>query len=196
MKLQQISASCYAILNEKNRLCDANSGFIDRGGGLLVDTQCDLAHARQMIELLSDIDSTPPKYVVNTHEDMDHVWGNQLFRESEILAHRTVPERMREVADPTPIRKLDRSIRHLITRTLVRWLHPGLYAVGLQLQEEYNFDDIELAFPTRLFDERCELELDGIAVHMIYVGPCHQVGDAIVHVPQERVVFAGDIVFQ
>lgn len=196
MKLQQTSDSCYAVLNEKNRLCDANSGYIHRGGGLLVDTQCDLEHARRMIALLADIDPALPKYVVNTHEDPDHVWGNQLFRDSEIIAHCSVPDRMREVADPTPIRRLDRSIRHVITRNLVRWLHPGLFAVGTQLQQDYNFDDIELVFPTQLFEERYELELDGLAVHLIYVGPCHQVGDAIVHVPEEGVVFAGDIVFQ
>ena len=196
MKLQQISASCYAILNEQNRLCDANSGFIARGGGLLVDTQCDLHHAEEMIDLLGSVGPMPPQYVVNTHEDMDHVWGNQLFSNAEILAHRTVPDRMREVADPNPIRKLDRSIRSVFSRQLLRWLHPGLFAAGTQLQEDYNFDEIELVFPTKLFDDRHEMDLDGLAVHLIYVGPCHQIGDAIVHVPEEGVVFAGDIVFQ
>jgi glyoxylase-like metal-dependent hydrolase (beta-lactamase superfamily II) len=33
-------------------------------------------------------------------------------------------------------------------------------------------------------------------VHLIYVGPCHQAGDTIVHVPVERVVFAGDVIFR
>jgi glyoxylase-like metal-dependent hydrolase (beta-lactamase superfamily II) len=41
-----------------------------------------------------------PRRVVNTHEDGDHVWGNQLFEGAEIIAHRTVPDRMRQVADP------------------------------------------------------------------------------------------------
>jgi hypothetical protein len=26
MKLQQVSPSCYAVVSEKNRVCDANSG--------------------------------------------------------------------------------------------------------------------------------------------------------------------------
>jgi glyoxylase-like metal-dependent hydrolase (beta-lactamase superfamily II) len=33
-------------------------------------------------------------------------------------------------------------------------------------------------------------------VSLIYVGPCHQVGDTIIHVPNERVVFAGDVLFR
>ena len=28
------------------------------------------------------------------------------------------------------------------------------------------------------------------------MGPCHQVGDTIIHVPKERVVFAGDVLFR
>jgi glyoxylase-like metal-dependent hydrolase (beta-lactamase superfamily II) len=31
---------------------------------------------------------------------------------------------------------------------------------------------------------------------LIYVGPCHQVGDTIVHVSKERVVFAADVIFR
>jgi cyclase len=30
MKLQQVSEDCFAFLNEKNRVCDANSGLINR----------------------------------------------------------------------------------------------------------------------------------------------------------------------
>ena len=69
-------------------------------------------------------------------------------------------------------------------------------AAGQQLLEDYNFDGIELVLPTTLFDARYELNLDGTEVHLIYVGPCHQVGDTIIHVPKERVVFAGDVLFR
>jgi cyclase len=53
-----------------------------------------------------------------------------------------------------------------------------------------------LVLPTTLFETRYELDLDGTEVHLIHVGPCHQVGDTIVHVPKERVVFAGDVVLR
>ena len=41
MKIQQVSEHCYAVINEKNLICDANSGLINLGGGVLVDTQSD-----------------------------------------------------------------------------------------------------------------------------------------------------------
>jgi glyoxylase-like metal-dependent hydrolase (beta-lactamase superfamily II) len=97
MHLEQVSDNCFAVLNEKNRVCDANSGRINRAGGVVIDTQSDLAHARQMIVLFGKVWAAMPKRVINTHEDADHVWGNQLFTGAEIIGHRSVPERMKDV---------------------------------------------------------------------------------------------------
>lgn len=55
MELKQVSDHCYAALNEANRVCDANSGLVNLGEGLVIDTQSDLAHARDMIELFSEV---------------------------------------------------------------------------------------------------------------------------------------------
>jgi len=196
VEMKQVSDHCFAVLNERNRVCDANSGLINRDGGVVIDTQSDLAHARQMIGMFSKVWSAMPRRVVNTHEDADHVWGNQLFEGAEIIAHRSAPERMKHVANPAESRKLLHGVHRPLTRLLLKALHPGVVAVGRQLTEDYSFDGIELALPTTLFDTRYELNLDGIEVRLIYVGPCHQVGDTIIHVPKERVIFAGDVLFR
>ena len=196
MKLQQVSESCFAVLNEKNRVCDANSGLVNRGGGLVVDTQSDLSHGRQMIELFGRVWPALPRRVVNTHEDGDHVWGNQLFEGAEIIAHRTVAERMPHVADPRETRKLLEAADRLLSRWLLGAIHPGVLAVARQLRQDYDLHGIELVLPTTLFDERHVLDLDGTEVQVIFVGPCHQAGDTIVHVPGEGVLFAGDVLFR
>ncbi len=196
MEMKQVSNSCFAVLNEKNRVCDANSGLINRGGGVVIDTQADLGHAQQMIDMFGKVWTARPKRVINTHEDPDHVWGNQLFQDAEIIAHRSVPERMKQVAEPEEIQKLLHGAERFLTRLLLKAVHPGLAAAGQQLLEDYDFDGIELVLPTTLFDARYELNLAGTEVHLIYVGPCHQVGDTIIHVPAEGVVFAGDVLFR
>ena len=66
MELKQVSDNCFAVLNEKNRVCDANSGLINRAGGVVIDTQSDLAHARQMIEMFSKLWPAMPRRVINT----------------------------------------------------------------------------------------------------------------------------------
>ncbi|MFZ0530908.1 MAG: MBL fold metallo-hydrolase, partial [Propionicimonas sp.] len=137
----------------------------------------------------------PPRYVVLSHEDIDHVAGNQLFENAEIIAHRTMPERMKLAADPAENQHLLHAVADPATREILQAAHPGLLAAGSQLGENYDFSGIELVMPTILFDDRYVLDLDGTEVELIYVGPAHQVGDVIVHVPSEGVVFTGDVLF-
>jgi glyoxylase-like metal-dependent hydrolase (beta-lactamase superfamily II) len=196
VKLHQVTDSCFALLNGKCRLFDTNSGLINRGGGAVIDTQADLSHARRMIELFASVWRGMPKYVINTSESGDHVSGNQLFAGSEIVAHRTVPERLKEVADRSHYRELLDRADGIVSRLLLKLMRPGALAVGMQLRQDYDFDGIELTPPTTLFDARYVLDLDGIEVHLIHVGPCTNFGDTIVHVPGESVVFAGDVVIR
>ena len=196
MILEQVSPSCYAVINEKNRLCDSNSGLINRGGGVVIDTQSDLSHARHMIELFSGVWQSRPRRVINTHEDCDHVWGNQLFKDAEIIGHRSLRHRMEVVADPKEMQQLQMICRVFFVRWLVKVMRPALYALGRQLLEDYDFTGIEPVPPTTLVMDHHELDLDGMEVHLHYVGPAHQEGDLIVHVPAEDVVFAGDILFR
>lgn len=196
VQMQQVSDNCYAVVNEKNRVCDANSGLVNVGGGMVVDTQSDLSHARQMIDHFSDVWPAMPKRVVNTHEDADHVYGNQLFDEAEIIGHRSLPARMKEVAEPAEFQKMMRTAGGALTGLLLKLIHPGVVAAGRQLQEDYDFSGVELVPPTTLFDDRLTIELDDLEAQLIHVGPCHQIGDTLVWVPKERVLFAGDLIFR
>jgi glyoxylase-like metal-dependent hydrolase (beta-lactamase superfamily II) len=89
-----------------------------------------LAHARQMIEMFSKVWPAMPRRVINTHEDADHVWGNQLFQGAEIIAHRSVPERMKHVANPKESQKLLHGVGHFLSRLVLKTLHPGIAAAG------------------------------------------------------------------
>ena len=136
MSLQQVSEHCYAVLNDKNRICDANSGIIAIGDGVIVDTQCDLRHAQELRSMAAELGIKKPKYVVNTHEDADHVLGNQVFRDCEIVAHKTVPDRMQTVADPVRLQQLSAAAKSLWKRLLLKMTRPGLLAVADQLAED------------------------------------------------------------
>ncbi len=64
------------------------------------------------------------------------------------------------------------------------------------MQEDYDFRGLNPTFPTTLFDDGHVLDLDGTEVRCMYVGPCRHIGDTIVHVRNEGVLFAGDVVFR
>jgi glyoxylase-like metal-dependent hydrolase (beta-lactamase superfamily II) len=103
---------------------------------------------------------------------------------------------MPHVADPKETQDLLKAASSFLPSLLLGVLHPGALAIARQLRQDYNFDGIKLVLPTTVFDERHVLDLDGTEVHILFVGPCHQAGDTIIHVPKEGVVFAGDVLFR
>jgi hypothetical protein len=64
--MHQFSESRFADLNEKKRACEANSGLVNRGGGLGIDTQADLPHGRRMVWLLGGVWPVLPGRVART----------------------------------------------------------------------------------------------------------------------------------
>ncbi|MEX2113255.1 MAG: MBL fold metallo-hydrolase [Pirellulales bacterium] len=196
MKLSQVSDHCFAAINERNRLCDSNSGLINLGGRVVIDTQCDLGHARRMIELFGTVAPAMPERVVITHEDPDHVWGNQLFPDAQIIAQRKIVERLPHTSNPHDLQYMQRAARNRLLRIVLRVTNPGVLALADQLAEDYNFDGIELVLPDTVFEDRYELNLDGTQVNLLHVGPGHQWGDTMIHLPAEGVLFSGDVLFR
>lgn len=94
MKLVEIEKDIFACLQEDKGFGWNNSGFVNLGDGLVIDTLYDLNHTKRMIELYEDVSSGPLKRLVNTHHNGDHTWGNQLFKDAEIIAHHLCAEEM------------------------------------------------------------------------------------------------------
>src|SRR5207244_4149154 len=83
----ELARDVYTCLQPDRGLGTSNSGLLNRGGGLVVDTFWDLPHTRQMIDTYARVWKAPARRVVNTHRNGDHCWGNQLFPDAEIIGH-------------------------------------------------------------------------------------------------------------
>jgi cyclase len=59
----------------------------------------------------------------------------------------------------------------------------------------YRFAGVRVQVPHRTFTGETSLEVNGVMLNLIEVGPAHTDGDCIVHVPERRVVYTGDILF-
>jgi glyoxylase-like metal-dependent hydrolase (beta-lactamase superfamily II) len=60
---------------------------------------------------------------------------------------------------------------------------------------EFDFSEVNITLPNNIIEDDLELDLDGFPCQIIYVGPAHTPGDLIINLPEQKVLFAGDIVF-
>jgi glyoxylase-like metal-dependent hydrolase (beta-lactamase superfamily II) len=186
MELAQIGADVYACLQPDTGLGASNSGFVNRGGGLVVDTMWDLPRTRNMITLYSTVAREPSRRLVNTHHNGDHCWGNQLFAETgtEIIGHRLCAEYFLRESSP----------EFFVALCEAEDVGAPFDGFARSLRA-FDFHDIVLTPPTTLIDTDTVVDLDGLEAHLLYVGPAHTPGDVVVHLPTEGIVFTGDILF-
>lgn len=185
MELKEIAKDVHACLQEDKGLGTSNSGLINRGGGLVVDTFWDLPHTRAMIDLYAGVGAATPQRVLNTHHNGDHCWGNQLFSGAEIIGHRLCATHFGK-EQPQLMQMMAGMVNHN---------DPALATFAKALAD-WDFNGIELTPPTTLIDDRLDLDLDGIPVEILYVGPAHTAGDVVAHLPEQRIVFTGDVLFR
>ena len=208
--LRDLGGNLYAWMQPNGGLGESNAGLIAGAEeSLLVDTLWDTHLTRAMLTAMEPITrGAPIRRLVNTHGDGDHCWGNQLLEGAEILATAASAQDMLH-EDPGRLRALSRGGAALArlgrgappaaVRQRLQALPAARKLAGLgafaRMLAAYNFDEVELTPPTVTFQGRLELELGGRRVELVEAGPAHTPGDAFVHVPEEEVLFAGDLVF-
>ena len=185
--LHELGEGCFAYLQPDGGWGWSNAGLIvGAGESLLVDTLFDLDLTAAMLDVMSPVvGAAPIDTVVNTHANGDHCYGNsEVVRrrpDVEIVSSTSTADEMVDVP-PAMLAALNQA--------------PG--EVGELFRSffgEFHFDGIELVLPTTTFDRRLDVQVGGRLVELIEVGPAHTAGDTIVHVPDARTVYTGDILF-
>ncbi len=200
--LQELGEGVWAWTQPNGGLGESNAGLVrGEGQSLLVDTLWDLRLTGAMLAQMAEPTAQAPiRRVVNTHGDGDHCWGNQLLAGAELIGTEACA---RDVAaeDPRAIRLLRKAagVVGQVAEHAPRNL-PGVeQGMGLgvfaSLLSPFDFEGVEATPPTHTFQGTLELDVGGRTVNVIEVGPAHTPGDAIVHVPDARVVFAADVMF-
>ena len=186
--LHDLGRGCYAYLQPDGSWGWSNAGLIvDGEANLLVDTLFDLKLTREMLDTMRDAvpSARAIRKLVNTHANGDHTFGNQLVAQAEIIAAKSTVEEMAE-RPPSVLADLVRN-------------HAQLGEGGRFLYEvmgrHFTFSDIVNTLPTRTFEDGMTLKVGDKSVELLHVGPAHTRGDTLVYVPQDRVVYAGDILF-
>lgn len=183
VRLDEVADGCLAYLQRDGGWGWSNAGLvIGDGTSLLVDTLFDLVITERMLDAMGDhTRAAPIDTVVNTHANGDHCYGNSLVGDAQIVATNATADEMEQVPP-----------------ALLAGLNADQGEVGDLFRSffgEFRFDGIELRLPDRTFDGRLELDVGGRTVELIEVGPAHTAGDTLVHVPDARTVYTGDILF-
>lgn len=167
----------------------SNAGLIvDHEECLLVDTLFDLKRTETMLKRMRD--AVPAAndigVLVNTHSNGDHTFGNQLVAGAEIIASKQCAEEMKK-RGPDELAAIMRDAPSLG--------EGGRFLLEAMGPHKFDFENISYTLPTRTFEDALTLTVGDKRVELLNVGPAHTGGDVIVHVPDDRTLYTGDILF-
>ena len=169
ISFSQIGDGLYAFTAEG----DPNSGVIVGDSQvMIVEAQATPRLARKVIECVRSVTDKPITHLVLTHYHAVRVLGASAFEASQIImsekARSMVVERGQEDWDSEFAR------------------FPRLF----QGHEEIR----GLTWPTTTFSGRMSVYLGNRRVDIMQLGRAHTAGDAVIYVPDQNVMFTGDIV--
>jgi cyclase len=192
--LYELNNQIYAWMLPNGCWYESNAGLVvGEGESLLVDTLADLNLAGEMLEAMQPVSRTAPiKRVVNTHSDGDHIWGNALLGDAEIIMTKACDEESRELK-PVMMNLLGKTGGALALLPVKKAKIIGNYFHNMVAP--YDFQGRKVKTATRTFEKEMTLQVGGREVRLMEVGPAHTRGDLMVYVPDAKTIFAGDMLF-
>ena len=165
----------------------SNAGLVcDAGESLLVDTLFDLRLTNEMLAAMRRAAPETARIgtLVNTHANGDHCYGNSAVAGARILASRASAEEM----DELPPESMAGLMKNAAS------LGPGGEFLA-RCFAPFDFEGIGQTKPTETFSGELRLRVGAKRVVLLEVGPAHTKGDVLVSLPDDGVVFTGDILF-
>jgi len=127
--------------------------------------------AKALHDEIKKLTNLPVKYVVDENGQTHASGGNNYWKEqgATIIAHTDAAEEI-ETRGPQGLERLNEILKERVAGS-------------------------EIIPIDQTFDESLTLDLGGLSVELLHLGPAHSPGDISVHIPSENVVIAGDIAF-
>jgi cyclase len=169
-RIEEVSDSVYAYIQPDGSWCINNTGFLVGTDGVVsVDASSTERRTVAYLDAIASVTPLPVRTLVNTHSHLDHTNGNWFMRTATIVAHHRCREEMLAAPPFDPVRSP----------------FPGV-----------DWGTFERQVPSLTFSDALTLWVDDLRCEVRHVGgAAHTTNDAIVWIPDRKVLFAGDLVF-
>jgi cyclase len=212
-EFKQLAADVWAaVLREKGPYAITNSLIvISDTGVLVVDTQQSKAAVQEVIAKIRELTPRPVRWVVNTHEHLDHVGGNDAYLQAfgpgvAIIGH----DRQKSAVDSSTraalasevdrraveLREQRAQFERIKDNPLLPPAVGARMSRGLEDLAAYLEDlrGLQLRPVSETFTTTRVLRLGSREVQLIHPGPAHTTGDVAVWLPADGILAMGDLV--
>lgn len=172
-----ISKNVYSIISPsygrpsaENKGWNSNSHFVVTSEGVLVfDTGSSQLIGKGIIKAIKSVTEQPIRWVVNSHSHADHWLGNAAFVDigAEVISTKASMESMKKDGQ-------------------------GVVDAFSRMTKGAT-DKTHIAYPTQFLSKKETRTLGGIEFEFFYSNNGHSLGDVLMWLPKQRIIFGGDV---
>jgi len=190
------------LLTEDSPMENIVAAIATEKGLVVIDTAGSYLTADSMRAVIEDeFGRNDFAYVINTHYHWDHSRGNQVFDDALIVGHELCVGAMRRDAASIAQRIAGRDAvlaeREERLALLDRESDEYWTAVRDLAFSRRNYlcqkDGFRCTPPDLVFNDRMEIDCGDVTLRLIYFGRAHSGSDILIHVPEEGLLFTGDL---
>lgn len=200
--IQQAAEGIWGAISVPGSGSLGNAAIIDIGDLTIVVDTTNLPHSGALLRQTAEqLTNKPIKYVINTHFHGDHVNGNQEFMESDFISTVWTRDLLYGMGKVN-IDLMQQNIQKLINslhqvRSQEKNPHM-LTEIGYDLSVQRALYDaipsLRRVIPTITFDDKLVIKGAKRTVEVLSYGGGHSLSDAVIYVPEERTLIAGDLI--
>lgn len=200
--LYKLAEGIYGAISKENSGMGGNCGFIDAGDfSIVIDTNTSIQAASELKNAVKQYTGKEPKIIITTHYHLDHVMGNYLYDALTLIitSDRTLksiktenPKRLEEMTN-VPLEELTKMEDSLKTETNEekrKEIENNLRFIKSVKSEDFTLRDPNVSFKDELIIYGTERN-----IQLKTFQKAHTDGDVIVYLPNEKILFAGDLLF-
>lgn len=171
-KTVKVSEHVYAIPDGRVNLVPNIGIIVGNRATLVVDAGMGPRNGETVMREVAKVSKNSELYFTTTHFHPEHMTGVQAFPANTIIIRPAVQQEEVDQKQPDFIRNFSRRTADL--KALLQ--------------------DVKPRPPDILFDHQAKIDLGGITVSLLWLGPSHTRGDNFVFVEEDGVLFTGDTV--
>ena len=170
--LEEVASGVFAYIRGRTGWDVCNSGFIETDAGVMViDAMMVGSMVQEYLRAVRSVTDKPIRYVINTHHHLDHSFGNQFYAPADVVSHRGCRDSMLAMGVDVPTLQ------------------------GQRPQYADDWPEVRLRPATLTYEDKMVFHFGSKVVELWHPGPAHTYGDTLIYLPQEKVLFIGDVAF-
>lgn len=204
--LQAVADGAYAALATEAGWAVSNAGIVDLGDQTIVfDTFSNHLAAEDLRRTAEAVTGRRAGAVVNSHVHRDHVKGNQVFGDAAIVATRKTAEAMTQRWKLRTERVRSEGLDPLkkgIQEEFETWESNPLTTAADRIPWEgyreallQGIESYAQGLPTVSFETSLDFPGSKGSAEAVTFGGGHSASDALLHLPDRRVAYLGDLLF-